>query len=86
MHPAPHSRIGLGMSRPALATLIGVFGFLLYVALAMWLADWVLAWHWLAQIPFFAVAGVAWVWPVTRLMYWGAGVAPPKRGARRTRR
>jgi hypothetical protein len=74
------------MSRPMLATLIGLFGFLLYVLLVMWLADWVLLWHWAAQIPFFAIAGIAWVWPITRLMYWAAQVPPPAKGQRRRRR
>jgi len=26
--------------------------------------------HWLAQLAFYAVAGVAWVWPAARLVNW----------------
>lgn len=59
--------------RPALATLIGLAGFLAYVAAVLLLADHVLGWHWLLQLPFFAAAGIAWVWPAKWLMVWGAG-------------
>jgi membrane protein implicated in regulation of membrane protease activity len=60
------------MPRPLLALLIGLAGFALYVAVVVVIADWVLPLHWLVQLAYFAVAGVAWVWPARALMFWGA--------------
>jgi hypothetical protein len=60
------------MSRPLIATLAGVSGFLAYVGLVVALADIVLQHHWLLQFLYFAVAGIAWVWPARALMFWGA--------------
>jgi hypothetical protein len=60
------------MSRAAVAVLIGLLGFLLYVAAVVALADLVLSMHWLVQALYFVVAGVAWAWPAQRLMYWAA--------------
>ncbi len=69
---------GLGhtgaMPRPLIALLAGILGFLLYVGAVVVLADWVLRQHWLVQLLYFLVAGVAWVWPARALMFWGAGV------------
>ncbi len=58
------------MSRPAMATLIGIAGFLAYVVVVLLLADHVRALHWTIELVFFAVAGIAWVWPAKRLMMW----------------
>lgn len=58
------------MSRPALATLAGLAGFLVYVVVVLLLADHVRSLHWTAELVFFAVAGIAWVWPAKRLMAW----------------
>ena len=69
---------GLGhiaiMSRPILALLAGLVGFAAYVGVVVLLADWVLTLHWLVQLAYFLVAGLAWVPPARRLMFWGAGV------------
>lgn len=62
-----------GMSRPMIAFLIGTVGFIAYVMVVTALADPVVEAHWLLQLLFYAVAGVAWVFPVVRLMRWGAG-------------
>ena len=51
----------------------GLLGFLLYVGLVLRLADHVLQWHWLLQVPFFLVAGIAWAFPARWLMFWAAG-------------
>lgn len=59
--------------RAAMATMIGLVGFLLYVGGVLALADHVLGWHWALQAPFFVLAGIAWVWPARWLMIWGAG-------------
>ena len=58
------------MSRPAMATLIGIAGFLAYVVVVLLVADHVRALHWTIELVFFAVAGIAWVWPAKRLMMW----------------
>lgn len=60
------------MSRPLLAVLIGVFGFVAYVAAVVAMADHVLRLHWLVQLLYFGVAGIVWVWPARALMFWGA--------------
>jgi hypothetical protein len=60
------------MSRVPVAVIAGILGFLLYVAAAVALADVVLPHHWTLHVLYFTVAGVAWVWPASRLMYWAA--------------
>lgn len=60
------------MSRPAIAALLGVSGFLAYVAVVVALADHVVPLHWLVQLLYYLVAGIAWVWPARALMFWGA--------------
>lgn len=62
------------MSRPIIALLAGVLGFAVYVAVVVMLADWVLQLHWTLQLAYFLAAGLAWVPPARRLMFWGAGV------------
>ncbi|MGG5812007.1 DUF2842 domain-containing protein [Falsiroseomonas sp. CW058] len=62
-----------GMSRAHLALLAGLAGFLIYVAVVVAFADHVLRLHWTVQLGYFALAGVAWVWPARTLMFWGAG-------------
>jgi len=64
------------MSRPAIATLAGIAGFLLYVAAVLLVADHLRAAHWAIELLFFAVAGIAWVWPAKRLMAWAVGPRP----------
>jgi hypothetical protein len=58
------------MSRSAMAALIGVGGFLVYIVVVLVLADHVRALHWTVELLFFAVAGIAWVWPAKRLIVW----------------
>ena len=67
------------MPRVAVALLIGLLGFLLYVGAVVALADHVLELHWTVQTAYFILAGVAWVWPAQRLMYWAARKDPPRR-------
>jgi len=59
-----------GMSRRSIALLAGTGGFLAYVVLVLMLADLVLPLHWTLEFLFFAVAGIAWVWPAKWLMAW----------------
>jgi len=60
------------MPRPLIAVIAGIAGFLAYVAVVVAVADWVLALHWLAQLAYFLVAGIAWVPPARALMVWAA--------------
>lgn len=62
------------MPRPLVALIAGLLGFLLYVGAVVALADPVLHLHWVVQLVYFAVAGVAWVWPARALMFWAARV------------
>lgn len=68
------------MSRIAVAGIAGVLGFLLYVGVVVALADHVLPLHWLVQLLYFVVVGIAWAWPAKWLMVWGAGGPPRSRG------
>lgn len=65
--------MSLPMSRIAVAGITGILGFLLYVGAVVALADHVLPLHWLVQLAYFVVVGIAWAWPAKRLMIWGAG-------------
>lgn len=60
------------MNRAAIAALAGIAGFLAYVVVVVLVADHVLRLHWLVQLAYFTVAGIAWVWPAKALMFWGA--------------
>jgi hypothetical protein len=61
------------MSRSSAAMLIGLLGFTAYVIFVMILGDWVLTLHWSLQLLYFATAGIVWVFPAKRLIYWSAG-------------
>lgn len=60
------------MSKPMLAGIIGILGFLLYVAAVIMLADYVLGTHWTVELVYFALAGIVWVWPAKALIIWAA--------------
>lgn len=60
--------------RVLIASVAVVVGFLLYIGVATVLADAVIGAHWAIQSVFYAVVGLAWVFPVRWLMYWGAGL------------
>jgi hypothetical protein len=61
------------MSRSSAAMLIGLLGIIAYVICVMIVGDWVLTMHWTVQFLYFATAGIVWVFPAKRLIYWGAG-------------
>lgn len=61
------------MSRPALAFLIGLVGFVAYIAIVVALGDHVVERHWLIQLLYYALAGILWIFPAKRLIAWGAG-------------
>jgi hypothetical protein len=60
------------MSKPMLAGIIGIIGFLLYVAAVIIFSDHVLGTHWTVEFVYFALAGILWVWPAKALIIWGA--------------
>ena len=60
------------MSRVPVAVVAGILGLLLYVMAVVALADAVVPRPWAVQLVFYAAAGVAWVWPMQKLMFWGA--------------
>jgi hypothetical protein len=60
------------MPRLVIALSVGLLGMLLYVGAVVALADWVLQLHWLLELAYFLLAGVAWVVPARALMFWAA--------------
>ena len=58
------------MPRSAIATVVGLVGFLAYVAVVVALADSVIPTHWSVVAIYFLVAGFAWTWPALRLIKW----------------
>jgi hypothetical protein len=60
------------MMRILLAVLIGLTGFVAYVAVAVVLADAVQRLHWAVQALYFLAAGVLWTLPARWLMIWAA--------------
>jgi len=75
----PGDAMWRGMSRIAIAAVAGILGFLLYVGAVVALADHILPLHWLVQLLYFVVVGIAWAWPAKWLMVWGAGRRPALR-------
>ncbi len=64
-------------TRKVTALVVGLVGALVYVWLAVTVADWVVPLHWSIALVYFAVVGVAWTWPAARLLRW-AFAAPAK--------
>ncbi|NOG70697.1 DUF2842 domain-containing protein [Roseicella sp. DB1501] len=62
-----------GMSRIAIAVPLGLLGFVLYVGLAVTLADQLAGTHWVLQALYFVIAGTVWALPARWLMFWAAG-------------
>ena len=60
------------MSRVPIAVFAGVGGLILYVMAVVALADHVLGLNWAIQAVYYVVAGIAWVFPMQKLMYWAA--------------
>ena len=59
-------------SRVPVAAVLGCFGLIAYIGLAVTLADRVTHTHWLAQALYFVIAGSVWVLPMRWLMLWAA--------------
>jgi len=60
------------MSRGKVAFLIGVVGFIVYIAVVVALGDFVIQRHWAIQLVYYVVFGIIWVIPAKRLILWGA--------------
>jgi len=60
------------MTRILFATIVGLVGFVAYLAGAVVLADQVATLHWTVQLAYFLVAGVLWVVPAHFLVLWAA--------------
>ena len=60
------------MSRTVIALAAGLVGLVAYLLIVLAIADHVIGLHWAVQAVFFLVAGVAWAWPIARLMRWSA--------------
>jgi uncharacterized membrane protein len=58
------------MSRSGWASIIGVAGFVAYVAGVVWLGDLVIPLHWTVGVLYFTAAGLLWTWPAVLLMRW----------------
>ena len=69
--PVPH--YVLGMSRGPIATIAALLFVAVYVMAVTSLPDLFPRMHWAVEAVYWLVAGVVWVYPVTRLMYWAAG-------------
>lgn len=65
------------MVRILIALLLGLTGFVAYIAAAVTLADRVaslqIPLHWAVQALYFLLAGVLWALPASWLMLWAAG-------------
>jgi hypothetical protein len=60
------------MSRGKIALLIGVIGFIAYIGIVVVIGDFFVRQHWVIQALYYAVMGFVWVFPVIRLIKWGA--------------
>lgn len=61
-------------TRILVATVVGLAGFVAYIAAAVTLFDAVSPYHWAVHALYFLVAGVLWVLPARWLMFWAAGL------------
>lgn len=59
--------------RIPIAVILGLGGFVAYLALAVVLGDRVVGAHWTIQALYYLIAGSLWVLPARWLMYWAAG-------------
>ncbi|HWK47519.1 MAG TPA: DUF2842 domain-containing protein [Stellaceae bacterium] len=61
-------------------TVILLVGLLIYALVVMVLAATILPAHWAVQVPFYTVAGIAWIFPAARVTRWMQDI-PPWRGS-----
>lgn len=58
------------MPRTLIALIVGLVGFVAYIAAAVTLADRVLGLNWVIQVAYFVVAGLLWALPAHFLLLW----------------
>ncbi|MFN3460103.1 MAG: DUF2842 domain-containing protein [Oceanibaculum sp.] len=58
--------------RSTVAVLLIMVGLVVYSLLAMVVGTYFLPDHWAAELSFYLVAGIAWVWPSAKLIGWAA--------------
>lgn len=58
------------MTRPAIATIIGLLFVTVYIVAAVAIPDVVGPVHWAVQLLYWCVAGIIWVFPIWWLMLW----------------
>ncbi len=68
-------------TRKLIALVVGLVGSLVYLWLAVSVADWVVPLHWSIALVYFAVVGVAWAWPAGRLLRWAFATAAKGRAS-----
>lgn len=61
------------MPRKTIAALLGLFGFIAYVAAVVTLADHVTEANVVVQTAYFLAAGLLWAMPARWLMLWSVG-------------
>jgi hypothetical protein len=66
------------MSRGKIALLIGIIGFIAYIAIVVAAGDFFVHRHWALQAVYYITAGFVWVFPAVRLIKWSA--RPPSGG------
>ena len=71
--PQPRPRYLPPMSRGPIATVAALLFVIVYVAVVITLPDLFPRLHWALEALYWTAAGILWVFPVTRLMYWAAG-------------
>lgn len=59
------------MSRGKIALLIGVIGFIVYIAAVTAIGDFFVHQHWALQAVYYVVTGFVWVFPAISLIKWG---------------
>lgn len=56
--------------RHLLVALLIVPALILYISLALWLADRLTGWHWASDLAFYLAAGLAWIPLAGRVTGW----------------
>ncbi|KZD05998.1 DUF2842 domain-containing protein [Oceanibaculum pacificum] len=58
--------------RSTVAVFAILAGLIVYSLLAMVIGTYFLPRHWAAELAFYLIAGIAWVWPSAKLISWAA--------------
>ncbi len=61
------------MSKGMIAAIAGLLFVAVYVVATVTFYGMIPRLHWTLEALYWGVAGIVWVFPVTRLMYWAAG-------------